>query len=167
MKKIIQLTESDLTRIVRKVINHQNIIFESEDNIITESVGEHNFYPGCLLKFKKNKKYLGEGSYLNFKTANIYDQELSDILFESKIKYKNDEDNVFIHTLFVNENLRGFGYGKNVLSKLLNECKNKNFKRAIFVVDRDNITALKLYEKFNFVTIYKNNDKILGEFFLN
>jgi len=54
---------------------------------------------------------------------------------------KDKENMVFI---FIEENSRGYGYGKMLFMKILEELKNKGFKEIKVVFKKENMQMLKI-----------------------
>lgn len=57
------------------------------------------------------------------------------------------------------QNFQGRGIGRYIIRALINECKNKNIGSIYLTVDKENISAIKLYESFSFKTIDFFQDK--------
>jgi len=87
MKRIIRLTESDLTRIVRRVINERQYLNESSDNyavfltvtvpMILDSQGKKKFYTMMPVKVKASN-WTGEGGETLDLYTNIASVKLGD-----------------------------------------------------------------------------------------
>ena len=65
----------------------------------------------------------------------------------------------------VNPDFQGQGIGNILMTELISDAKENNIEKIHLTVDKENITAQKLYEKFKFkkielsenVTFYKYN----------
>jgi ribosomal protein S18 acetylase RimI-like enzyme len=53
----------------------------------------------------------------------------------------------------VAENHIGLGYGKKMMNALIDEAKKNRVKEIYLTVDKDNIIAIELYEKCNFIRV--------------
>lgn len=60
------------------------------------------------------------------------------------------EENIWLG-ICVCENYRGKGFGKKIMSYLLEYAKNNNIKKIYLTVDKDNTIAKNLYEKNKFI----------------
>lgn len=58
----------------------------------------------------------------------------------------------------VSEGFRGKGIGKLVMEYLILKAEEINLSNIYLSVDKDNSQAIKLYEKFGFLEINKEND---------
>ena len=65
---------------------------------------------------------------------------------------------VYLDTLYILNSERKKGYGKQLLSVLKQYAKKKGFDKIELVVKRDNLIAIDLYKKKNFV-IYRSVDE--------
>lgn len=71
--------------------------------------------------------------------------------------------------MFIKEELRGYGIGKEILSVLENKAKEQAFRKIILETGRPLVAAMKLYMKFGFHIInnygqYKDmNDSVCME----
>ena len=73
--------------------------------------------------------------------------------------YENDSnlDLAFLSMLAVRKDFKKMGIGKNLLNFSIKELKKKGFNNYGLEVRKDNINAIKLYEKYGF--IYKEERK--------
>ena len=60
------------------------------------------------------------------------------------------EDNKTWLGIMVSESEKGKGYGKVVMSHLISFCKKNKFSNIFLSVDKNNINAIHLYQKFGF-----------------
>lgn len=60
------------------------------------------------------------------------------------------EDNRTWLGIMVSESEKGKGYGKVIMSYLISYCKKSNFSTIFLSVDKSNISAIQLYQKFGF-----------------
>ena len=67
-----------------------------------------------------------------------------------------EDENVCLFNLFVKEQYRGNGYGREVVEGVLTEARKINVKRAYLQVLANNDKAVKLYEKMGFVHKYSS-----------
>jgi len=58
--------------------------------------------------------------------------------------------------IMVSESEKGKGFGKVIMSYLISYCKENKFSNIFLTVDKNNLNAIYLYQKFNF--------KIVSEF---
>jgi len=66
------------------------------------------------------------------------------------------EDNKTWLGIMVSESEKGKGYGKVVMSHLISFCKQNKLSSIFLTVDKNNLNAIYLYQKFDF--------KIISEF---
>ena len=82
-------------------------------------------------------------------------------------------DDIEIISVCVLKNMRGRGYGKMLLSHIVSFAKSKGKNRVLLEVNKNNASAIRLYEKFGFKKIaerkkyYGNDDAIIYEFRLH
>lgn len=65
-----------------------------------------------------------------------------------------EEDKLGIYNIFVCPSVRGRGYGKEVLKRIMVEGRRRNVEWAYLQVEKENKNAIKLYEKLGFEEIY-------------
>ncbi|MGL1894208.1 MAG: GNAT family N-acetyltransferase [Spirochaetaceae bacterium] len=63
-------------------------------------------------------------------------------------------DHIGIYDIIVDENYRGYGYGKSIMSGIINKAKDKDIKYAYLQVVASNMIANDLYKKLGFKTLY-------------
>jgi len=87
MKKVVRLTERDLTRIVRRVIIESG--YEERDyDYIYELLGEHGLFP--------NYEYFDEFEHSDYYDRYMTDDEYADAIYDfiqsREDSYENDEE---------------------------------------------------------------------------
>ena len=76
-------------------------------------------------------------------------------------------DEVHLYKIVVSKNNQNNKVGSKLLNFMIEECKNLDKIRVCLEVDSRNCNAIKLYEKFGFLSVgnrnkyYGNNDAIL------
>ena len=76
-------------------------------------------------------------------------------------------DIVDITNIVIKKDNRGNGYSSALLEYIINYCKYNNLSQINLEVNTNNIIAINLYKKFNFVQVgyrknyYKNEDALL------
>jgi len=101
--------------------------------------------------------------YFNNRPVSFILNHLATFLFienDNAIAYGHldkEEENVWLGICVLPE-YTGKGYGKKMMTLLLEEAISLNLTQILLTVDRDNFNAIKLYEKMNFIKIeeYKN-----------
>ena len=70
-----------------------------------------------------------------------------------------EENDLYISDFAIDSSLRGKGFGRQVLSDVIDYAKNENLNRIILDADFRNAGAKKLYEKFGFKVFNKKRLK--------
>ncbi len=65
-----------------------------------------------------------------------------------------EEDKLGIYNVFVSPNMRGKGYGEEVVKRIMIEGRRRNIEFAYLQVEKENKNAIKLYDKLGFKEIY-------------
>ena len=100
MKKIIRLTESDLVRIVKRVITEQTNMKSVFDRLQKMSYGSKNFHPS--FKHKYDNTWSIEGSMVELPKDYVTPENIGDITVEPNlvtisVGRGRDMANVYIH----------------------------------------------------------------------
>ncbi|NLY21638.1 MAG: GNAT family N-acetyltransferase [Tissierellia bacterium] len=66
------------------------------------------------------------------------------------LRYWENSDNITVEILGVDEEKRGKGYGRKLLSNVLDYIFSERFKSANLIVDADNEKAISLYTSLGF-----------------
>ena len=93
--------------------------------------------------------------YYNSRTTDVIKNHLTTLLIIENDKpvaygHLDSEDNVVWLGVCILPSFSGKGYGNNMMSELLKRAKKMHVLKIQLTVDRDNKTAIVLYEKFNF-----------------
>ena len=79
-------------------------------------------------------------------------------------------DEAQINYFVVHKKFRNRGFGSNLMKYLIEQCEKLNLKKLLLEVSRNNITAERLYKRFDFSTVgirkkyYKDgSDAVLKE----
>lgn len=73
-----------------------------------------------------------------------------------------EQSNIWLGVCVI-EAQKGFGYGKKIMTYLTKYAKDNKLKEIILSVDKNNIGAIRMYEKFGFLTISeKKNIKFMN-----
>ncbi len=65
-----------------------------------------------------------------------------------------EEDKLGIYNVFVCPSVRGRGYGKEIVKRIMTEGRRRNVEFAYLQVEKGNENALNLYNKLGFKEIY-------------
>jgi ribosomal protein S18 acetylase RimI-like enzyme len=126
------------------------------------SVKHENIY--LLKDFIKN---MGEAvksfRYYETRSVEIIKNHLVTFLIlemESPVAYGHldKEDNTVWLGICISPEYSGMGYGKIMMTTLIDEAKKINIEKVLLTVDKDNLTAIRLYEMFNFKKIAVENN---------
>lgn len=84
---------------------------------------------------------------------------ISSQLFDKAYTPNLTEDDFYISVIAVDEKYRNRGIGTFLLKEMTAVAKEKNCRKIVLDVDKDNTAALSLYEKFGFryAELYENN----------
>lgn len=74
-------------------------------------------------------------------------------LFDAIYTPNLNEDDFYISVIVVDEKHRGQGIGAFMLGEAVRIAKEKNCKKIVLDVDRDNFIAQSLYKKFGFINV--------------
>lgn len=69
--------------------------------------------------------------------------------------FRNEEGKMFLSKLYLKKDCRGKGFSKNVLSFLINVCKENGLKSIYLTVNKNNFNSIKAYERLGF---YKKDE---------
>jgi len=140
------------------LINKEHLL--SIINFINDNSHEFNYFKKIGWNLKNIESQFIKDN--NYSLGYYEDNDLVGVLIGDRIK--NDKDNnLELHILFVSKNQRR----KKIATKLLNyiETNNLNFSNIFIEVAEDNIEAINLYQKNNFVFLnfrhnyYRYNNK--------
>ena len=117
----------------------------------------------------------------------IYNMTISDLIFISELENPNSTyiiakidneivgfagiwkayDDIHITNIVTRKDKRNLGIGTQMLEKLIQLAKETNYKSVTLEVNENNISAINLYQKFNFSKIgirkkyYNNKDNAI------
>ena len=74
------------------------------------------------------------------------------------LKARVTRDEMEIISILIDKKFRKMGIGKSLLNKLLNFALKKKIQNIFLEVSVENIIAINLYEKFNFIKVGKRKD---------
>lgn len=77
-------------------------------------------------------------------------------LFDAIYTPNLNEDDFYISVIVVDEKYRGQGIGAFMLSEAVKIAKEKDCKKIVLDVDKDNLIAQSLYKRFGFIDINEN-----------
>lgn len=129
---------------------------------------------GCF-NTKYINRYLNRGIiYWTLYKTGIYENhflilksdDISDIVGGIVLRKKNFvpviKENWWIYNVFVKEIYKGKGYGKYLMEKAIAYLKVKEIKKIYLKVEKNNIVAINLYNKFDFNIVKEvRNDFIM------
>ncbi len=69
---------------------------------------------------------------------------------------KGLEDVCLLHNVEIKEKFRNKGYGKELMTHILNVVKSKNYKSVQLMVKENNLFAVRLYSSFGFKEIRRH-----------
>ena len=67
------------------------------------------------------------------------------------IEYQDIYDRFELNNIFVLQEYRNSGIASSLMEYMINQGKNKNINNITLEVREDNISAIKLYEKYGFI----------------
>jgi len=88
---------------------------------------------------------MGHSKYESFIIE--YDNEVSGFCYLSQFRYKEAYDSSAEITLYLNQNSRGKGIGKETLKYLENKAKKNGINNLVAVITEGNSASIKLFEK--------------------
>ena len=74
------------------------------------------------------------------------------------LKARVVRDEVEIISILIDKKFRNIGIGKSLLNKLLNIALKKKIQNIFLEVSVENLIAINLYKKFNFIKVGKRKD---------
>lgn len=143
MIKLRKATDTDL-EFIAYVCKSNSILYDS-------------IMPGAFLK--QADKYLNSGlpnSYEMF-ICEDYDKKIG--FLGTKIV---NHDTTYLVALYLNYELQRDGYGKKIITALVNQIKSESFKKIILLVHKDAYWAKSFYEKVGFNYLSNEEDFIRG-----
>ena len=100
--------------------------------------------------YKINGEFIGEGA-LVFNTGNP--------------DYTIPDRRVYVSRMIVKKEYRNRGIGSEILEFLIKKAKESGFSEMTIGVDKDNVNALHLYEKFGFTEVLFDGADENGEYY--
>lgn len=100
--------------------------------------------------YKVKGEFIGEG-------ALVFDAGDPDYTIPGK--------RVYVSRMIVKKEYRGRGIGSEILQFLINKAKEMDYHEITLGVDKDNTTALHLYNKFGFTEVLFDGADEHGEYF--
>ena len=82
----------------------------------------------------------------------IISSQLFDAIYTPNLK----EDDFYISVIVVDEEYRNMGIGAFMLNEAVRIAKERDCKKIVLDVDKDNLIAQSLYKKFGFININEN-----------
>lgn len=118
-------------------------------------INNHNI--SLLEKFIKNK-LSNNFRYFEKRNINIINNHYITIIGtinDIPIGYGHIDidNNIYWLGICILEEYHGNGYGKYIMNYLINKFNESNVQELYLTVDKNNIVAIKLYEKYNFKII--------------
>jgi GNAT superfamily N-acetyltransferase len=107
---------------------------------------------GLTIKLE-NESSIGNVCLINFQDAFDIDYDVIRF-YDSKEKYCkigceenffNKDNSVYLHSLFINFNYRGEGFGKEIVKKCHEIAKDLGYKYVLLITNIDNAVAQNLY----------------------
>lgn len=103
------------------------------------------------------------GIYKNslFLLVGLFPEEkvLGSIILRKKIKFCKDYHNWYIYGVAIKKEFRNKGFGCLLMKNMIEKCKELNVKKVYLSVDKNNVPAVKLYEKYGFNIEIKKSRK--------
>lgn len=99
--------------------------------------------------YKINGEFIGEG-------ALVFDTGDSDYTVPGK--------RVYVSRMIVKKEYRNRGIGSGILEFLIEKAKETGFSEMTIGVDKDNVNALHLYEKYGFTQVLFDGEDENGEY---
>ncbi len=100
--------------------------------------------------YKIGDEFIGEIAY-------VFDMDDTDYTIPNK--------RIYISRLIVKKEYRNRGIGSILIDYILEEIKRLGYKEATIGVDKDNATALHLYQKKGFTNILFDGEDEFGKFY--
>ncbi len=100
--------------------------------------------------YKINGEFIGEGAL---------------VLDTSDPDYTIPGKRVYVSRMIVKKEYRNRGIGSKILEFLIKKAKEMGFEEMTIGVDKDNVNALHLYEKFGFTEVLFDGADEHGEYF--
>lgn len=100
--------------------------------------------------YKINGEFIGEGAL---------------VLDTSDPDYTIPGKRVYVSRMIVKKEYRNRGIGSEILEFLIEKAKEMGFEEMTIGVDKDNVNALHLYEKFGFTEVLFDGVDEHGEYF--
>ena len=110
------------------------------------------------LVYEENNEIIGsitayDGSKLNELRKPFLDYLLENYGFEQILENETEKGEFYFDTISVSPQHQGKGIGKKLIESMLNLAKEKGFEKAGLLVDVENPSAKKLYERIGFQVV--------------
>ena len=155
---IVQAME-DLAMKFTKSSDLQNAILVFE-YFIQQKGNQYSFEN--TLVFEENGEILGsitgyDGSKLNELRTPFLDYLLDKFGFEQIPEDETETGEFYLDTVSVSMNHQGKGIGRKLIEAMINHAKEKGFDKVGLLVDLENPSAKKLYERIGFKVLKTKN----------
>ena len=153
MKKIIRLTESDLVKLIKRVIN------EDKSEYKYEKRGKWTESPGMNIKYMSSgDEEIGYCNLLDFDNSYSYDWYIEKFdkgredycVSYCGNNFFNKDNCLYIFDLRIHDKFKGNGYSKKLMNKCHEIAKNNGYKYVTLIADCDNTVAQNLYKKLGY-----------------
>ena len=139
------------------ILRISNLIYENNLNESFVEKGQINNAPGLNITLKENRDTkIGETNLIHMQGACENDDYVKRFMDSDNGKI-NDHHFIYVHDLKVEEEYKGKGYGKKIMTKCHEIAKNLGYDYTCLIVEHSNHIAQSLYKKLGYET-HKKDD---------
>ena len=126
-------------------MNLKEIDITLEKDILALKEMEFEAFKDGAIDYWVIKPIIRHGKVLKFEINNNI------VGFVELIKSWDNNNSVYIFSLMIGKKMQNLGYGKKMLSKLIEYLDKENINIVSLTVSPDNKKAIHIYEKYGFV----------------
>jgi ribosomal protein S18 acetylase RimI-like enzyme len=141
------------------ILRINSLISQNSLNESFVEEGEITNAPGLNIKLKKsNGVKIGETNLINIDGASENDDYVNRFIKNNNLNINenfqnlkiNNDNFIYVHDLRVEENYKGKGYGKKIMTKCHEIAKNMGYDYSCLIVEQTNHIAQSLYRKLGY-----------------
>jgi ribosomal protein S18 acetylase RimI-like enzyme len=145
-----------INELIKENSTHENFIQEGDLHVV----------PGVNISLVKEKnKKIGETNLIDMDNAYLNDHYLNNFLKNDSNNMNesngdiviNNSNTLYVHDVNVDENFRGMGYGKKVMTKCHEVAKKMGYDNTCLIVQKQNTPAVSLYDGLGYLTIKEDD----------
>lgn len=150
-----------------QILRIKKLMTEQTESEISEQFDFGDIRGKYIQVVNPNSDRAGYVRLINMDKAKELDPDIKTVYSNKDWCVKNCEDNffnndnsLFVHSLFVEPKERKMGYAKKLMNQCSNQGRENGYKYITLLTNTDNIPAQKLYDGLGYDVHCKNDDLI-------